>query len=144
MILAGHAVTKPRGSTWVMQQVSIFWCPYGSRHRDLKPRCRQPGAAAGPCFPQEIHVHPRNSDRQISGFGAEIVFLEADRGSLHGSYCFWLDADLGFTSGSHFLLATTGIFLFFFFKTMNFWMMQWKKQPPGEQAGLPKPHNTPQ
>lgn len=32
----------------------------------------------------------------------------------------------------------------FFFKTMNFWMMQWKEQPPGEHAGLPKPHDTPQ
>lgn len=94
-----------------------------SNHAGLG-RCRQPGAAAGPCslpcFHQEIHVYPRNSDRRFLGFRAEIVFLEADRGSLHGSYCFWPSADLGFTSGSHFLVATTGIFFFIFFLDNEF------------------------
>lgn len=46
-------------------------------------------------------------------FRAKIVFIHFEENCLHRSYCFWLSADLGFTSGLYYLFATTGIFFFF-------------------------------
>lgn len=46
-------------------------------------------------------------------FRAKTAFIHLEENCLHRSYCFWLSADLGFTSGLHYLSATTGHFLFY-------------------------------
>lgn len=46
------------------------------------------------------------------GFRADTVFIHFEENCLHRSYCFWLSADLGFTSGSYFSSVTTGKLFF--------------------------------
>lgn len=105
-----------------------------------------PGATADPQHPCDFSrngIYHQRLKSQVFRLQTKTVFIHSEENCLHRSYCFWLSADLGFTSGLYYLSATTGNFLFFFL-TMNFWMMQWKKQPSGKRAGLPNHHDTPQ
>lgn len=55
----------------------------------------------------------RGRNPRFLDFRVKTIFIHFEENCLHRSYCFWLSADLGFTSGSYYLSATTGNFLFF-------------------------------
>lgn len=77
-----------------------------------------PGATADPQHPCDFSrngIYHQRLKSQVFRLQTKTVFIHSEENCLHRSYCFWLSADLGFTSGLYYLSATTGNFLFFFF-----------------------------
>lgn len=116
-------MTKLRGSSWVggkwqrgkaLQQPHLKASPWSP---PAPLCCREfPGALTGPPaslgFHQKLYL-PSEVKSRFLDFRAKTVFIHFEENCLHRSYCFWLSADLGFTSGLDYLSATTGNCLVF-------------------------------